>query len=47
MIISEDERREIIATVVSIAVKELFSNHLYTFGNKIYRQTKGGAIDNI
>ena len=44
VIITEDERREIIATVVSIAVKELFSNHLYTFGNKIYRQSKGGAI---
>ena len=44
VVINEEERREIIATVVSIAVKELFSNHLYTFGDKTYRQTRGGAI---
>ena len=44
VIISEEERREVVATVVSIAVKELFSNHLYTFGNKVYKQTSGGAI---
>ena len=44
VVITEEERREVIATVVAIAVKELFSNHLYTFGNKIYRQSSGGAI---
>ena len=33
-----------IATVVGIATKVLFSNHLYTFGNKVYRQKAGGSI---
>ena len=44
VVITDEERRDVIATVVSIAVKELFKNHLYTFGNKVFRQTSGGAI---
>ena len=44
VVITEDERRAITATVISIAVKELFSNHLYTFGGRTYKQSKGGAI---
>ena len=42
VVISEEERREVMATVVAIAVKELFSNQLYTFGDKAYRQSSGG-----
>ena len=42
--IKEEEKREVIATVVAIATKVLFSNHLYTFSNKVYRQKSGGAI---
>ena len=44
VVLTEDEKREVIATVISIAVKELFKNHLYSFGNKVYRQSSGGAI---
>ena len=44
VVITEEERREVVATVVGIATKVLFSNHLYTFGNKVYRQRSGGAI---
>ena len=42
--ITEEERIEVIATVVAIATKVLFSNHLYTFAGKVYRQKSGGAI---
>ena len=44
MVITEEERKEVIATVVSIATKELFKNHLYSFGGKVYKQAGGGAI---
>ena len=44
VVITEEERKEVIATVVAIATKVLFSNHLYSFGGKVYRQTEGGAI---
>ena len=44
MVITEEERREVIATVVSIATKELFSNHIYTFGDRTYRQSEGGGL---
>ena len=42
--LTDDEKREVIATVVAIATRVLFSNHLYTFANKVYRQKSGGAI---
>ena len=41
--IKEEEKREVIATVVAIATKVLFSNHLYTFSNKVYRQKSDGV----
>ena len=44
VVVTDEERKEVIATVISIATKELFSNHLYTFANKVYRQSKGGPI---
>ena len=44
VVITEEEKKEVIATVVGIATQVLFSNHLYTFGNKVYRQKSGGAI---
>ena len=44
VVLTEGEKREIVATVISLAVKELFSNHLYTFGGKAYRQGAGGPI---
>ena len=42
--LSEEEKTEIVATVVSIATETLFKNHLYSFGGKFYRQSSGGPI---
>ena len=42
--LTEEEKKEVITAVVAIATKNLFSNHLYTFANKVYRQKSGGAI---
>ena len=39
--ITPEEKQEIIATVITIAVDVLFKNHLYTFGGKNFRQTRG------
>jgi hypothetical protein len=42
--LTEKEKREVIATVVQIAVEQMFSSHLYTFGGSFYRQAGGGPI---
>jgi hypothetical protein len=42
--ITQRDKREIISTVISIAVKVMFSTHVYTFGGEFYRQTSGGPI---
>ena len=42
--ITQEDKREIISTVISIAVKVMFSTHVYTFGGEFYRQTSGGPI---
>ena len=42
--LTEAEKREIIATVVSIATEELFKNHFYSFEGKTYHQRGGGPI---
>ena len=42
--LKEEEKREILATVVAIAVQVLFETHLYTFGGKNFKQRKGGPI---
>ena len=42
--LSEEEKRMVVAEVVKIIAEVMFSNHLYTFGGKTYRQKKGGPI---
>ena len=42
--LSEDVKREIIATVVQIAVEFMFNSHIYTFGGKLFKQKSGGPI---
>ena len=44
VILSEDQKREIIATVVEIATGVFFDTHCYTFGGKRFLQSKGGPI---
>ena len=42
--ISEMEKRDIIARVIEIAVRVMFSTHVYQFGGEYYRQSSGGPI---
>ena len=44
LIITAEEREELIATVVSIATQELFRHHYYSFGGAVYHQEGGGPI---
>ena len=44
VVLTEEEKRLIIATVVKIACRTLFKNHLYEFGGKIFKQREGGPI---
>ena len=38
------DKKEIVATVVRIAVEFMFRSHIYTFAGKLYRQRAGGPI---
>ena len=42
--LTEEEKKELVATVVQIVVEALFNHHFYTFGNEIYHQKGGGPI---
>ena len=42
--IPEEVKKQIVATVVMVAVDVLFTSHLYTFGGKVFRQVEGGPI---
>ena len=44
VVLSQKDKTEIIGTVLSIAVTELFKNHFYTFGGEIFHQKEGGPI---
>ena len=38
------QRKKIIGKVLEVAVRTTFRNHIYMYGNKLYRQLKGGPI---
>ena len=42
--LTEEERVMVVAEVVKILAEVMFTNHLYTFGGRTYRQKKGGPI---
>ena len=42
--ITNQENKKIIARVVEIAVRALFENHAYRFGNEYFHQKEGGSI---
>ena len=42
--LTQKEKDDIVATVVKIAVKQMFETHIYSFGGKRYKQTGGGPI---
>ena len=44
VVLTELEKKELVATVVEILVDAMFTKHYYTFGNKVYHQRKGGPI---
>ena len=44
VVLSEGEKKDLIATVVRIATEFMFRNHIYSFGGKMYKQSKGGPI---
>ena len=41
---TEKEKRQLIACCLEIAVRAIFTLHLYQFGGKVYRQLDGGPI---
>jgi hypothetical protein len=43
-LLTEKEKRDVIATVVQISIKQMFSSHIYTFGGSYYRQKSGGPM---
>ena len=44
VILTPEMKLEIIGTVLSIAITALFHQHYYSFGGRMFRQTKGGPI---
>ena len=42
--LTEENKREIVATVVMIATKFMFQSHIYNFAGKLYNQSSGGPI---
>ena len=44
VVLTETEKKDLVATVVQIMTEALFENHFYTFGNKTYHQKGGGPI---
>ena len=44
MILTEAEKKQIIAEVVSLATRAMFRNHFYKFGGRVYHQAQGGPI---
>ena len=44
MVLTKEDKREIIGTVLYIATKALFNNHYYAFDGKMFRQNGGGPI---
>ena len=40
--LTDEEKKLVVATVTKIACEQLFQNHLYEFGGKVFRQKKGG-----
>ena len=44
VVLSDEEKRLLIATVVSLATKAMFRLHHYKFGGKMFKQMEGGPI---
>ena len=42
--LTDDIKKELLATVVEIVTEQLFKHHYYTFGGQIYHQQDGGSI---
>ena len=42
--ITEEEKKLLIAEVVSIVTEVMFDSHLYTFGGEVFKQRRGGPI---
>ena len=42
--LKEEEKKEIVATVVSLATKVMFRQHFYKFAGNVYHQQEGGPI---
>ena len=44
VVLSQEDKLEIIGTVLSIATTEMFKHHYYSFGGQMFRQEAGGPI---
>ena len=42
--LSEEHKRKLLSIVVKIAIINIFANHVYQFGGRIYKQILGGPI---
>ena len=42
--LNKEETRLVLARVVEVATRTLFENHMYRFGDVVYRQESGGSI---
>ena len=39
-----ESRRKLLGKVIEVAIRTTFSNHVYLYNNKLYKQTRGGSI---
>ena len=44
VVLTPEDKKEILGTVLSIATTALFKNHFYSFGGKMFKQEGGGPI---
>ena len=44
VVLSQEEKKGILAAITRLMTELMFNNHIYTFGGKMYRQVKGGPI---
>ena len=44
VVFTKEEEEQLIIEVLKIAVRALFTKHFYTFGGRVFKQSKGGPI---
>ena len=44
VVLTPEDKKEILGTVLSIAITAMFRNYYYSFGGAMFRQEEGGPI---